>query len=198
MSHSSARICPRTSPEALDEVGSRRTTASPVERSPTGRAAAAAVGPTPMEPAPSASVAYGFTLAPRASLSRTTVLIEQAALLFDVSSPDTPYEELQRLVVEENVLLKRTHANRRQVFRGLREMYGLRQSIPLYRVLRLLWLEAEPERRLLAMLTCLAREPVLRATAPLVLAKRPGDSVTPAELEREIEQHLPGRYSTEV
>src|SRR5207244_235073 len=40
----------------------------------------------------------------------------------------------------------------------------------------------------------LARDPVLRSTAPLVVRASPGDELTLAALEHAIEEHFPGTY----
>ena len=151
-----------------------------------------------MEAVTPESLPYGLIAKRRATLSMTTILFGEASRLFAMSRPDTPYEELQRLVVEENALLKRTESSRRRVFRALREFYGLRQPIPVYRIARELWEEAPAEQPLVAMLCCLAREPLLRSTAAVVLPKPAGAPVRTDELDPAIEKSFPGRYRENV
>jgi hypothetical protein len=75
-----------------------------------------------------------------------------------------------KAIVDENVLGKPTIATRRLTYQRLRELYGLDPRLPLFRVLRRLWAVDETGRPLLAILCALARDPLLRATAPTVLA----------------------------
>ncbi len=72
-------------------------------------------------------------------------------------------------VLAENALGKPTAASRNHSHQHLRELYGCDPRLPIFRVLRRLWAVDEPGRPLLALLAALARDPVLRATAPAVL-----------------------------
>lgn len=84
-------------------------------------------------------------------------------------------------IIEENVLGKKTFANRRESLRRLRELYALDPRIPLFRVFLRLWREASAGRRLLALFAALARDPLLRATAAPVARLEPD-----AEFQRSI------------
>lgn len=89
--------------------------------------------------------------------------------------PSTPKRaDYVHAVVEDNVLGKDTASARRSTLQRLTELYCLDQAIPIFRVLRRLWVIDEPGRPLLAMLCALARDPLLRATAPAVLVLAPG------------------------
>jgi hypothetical protein len=59
----------------------------------------------------------------------------------------------------------------------MRELYGLDASIPLFRVMRQLWFQEDTGRPLLALLCSLARDPLLRATAPVVLGLPVGNEL---------------------
>lgn len=72
-------------------------------------------------------------------------------------------------VIFDNALGKATVASRHHSRQHLRELYGCDPRLPIFRVLRRLWVLDEPGRPLLALLAALARDPVLRATAPAVL-----------------------------
>ena len=101
--------------------------------------------------------------------SRTIMLAELTDLLAAV--PDRAEREAYATaIVDENVLGKQTIATRRLTNQRLGELYGLEPRLPLFRVLCRLWAIDEPGRPLLAMLCALARDPLLRATAPTVLA----------------------------
>jgi hypothetical protein len=74
-----------------------------------------------------------------------------------------------KAIIDENVLGKPTIATRRLTYQRLRELYGLDPRLPLFRVLRRLWAADEAGRPLLGILSALARDPLLRATARTVL-----------------------------
>lgn len=100
--------------------------------------------------------------------SRTIMLTELTDLLAAVPA-DAHRDAYASSIVEENVLGKQTTATRRLSNQRLGELYGLDRSLPVFRVLRRLWLVDGPGRPLLALLCALARDPLLRATAPPVL-----------------------------
>jgi hypothetical protein len=101
--------------------------------------------------------------------SRTIMLSELTDLLAAV--PDrSDRDAYEKAIVDENVLGKQTIATRRITSQRLRELYGLDSSLPLFRVLRRLWPVDEHGRPLLALLCAMARDPLLRATAPAVLS----------------------------
>lgn len=90
--------------------------------------------------------------------------------------------------VENNVTDKKTAATRRNTIQRLRELYGLDPSIPLFRVLRRLWSIDPVGRPLLAMLCALARDPLLRVTASVVLPLKPGEELSRQELTQAIQR----------
>lgn len=101
--------------------------------------------------------------------SRTIMLAELGDLLAAVP-PGAVRADYTAAIVDENVLGKATAATRRWTVQRLSELYALDPRVPIFRVLRRLWPVDAPGRPLLAMLCALARDPLLRATAPAVLA----------------------------
>ena len=67
-------------------------------------------------------------------------------------------------------MAKRTVSTRRLTNQRLAELYGLDPSIPVFRVLRKLWDRDAAGRPLLAIQCAIARDPLLAATAPAILA----------------------------
>ncbi|NCO36988.1 MAG: hypothetical protein GW893_24415, partial [Armatimonadetes bacterium] len=144
---------------------------------------------------PDFALPYGFLLNPRGALTAGTIRLKELSLLIDSTSIEAPYEELRRIGVEENALLKDTHYTRVRAFRCLRDFYALDLQLPVYRVFRELWEHDSAERPLLALLLASAREPIIRATAPYILRRRAGDRVDPADLEEVLGAEFPGQYS---
>lgn len=147
---------------------------------------------------PDSATEYGFRIKQGGAHSSKTMMLREMRLLFAASTPDTDFTELRRLTVEENVLLKATLSNRAEVWRRLTELYALKQELPLYRALRALWDSSESEQPMLALLCALARDPLLRATAPAVL-EQPVCAVVSAQLlEDAVEAAFPQRYSSKT
>lgn len=101
-------------------------------------------------------------------------------------------------VVDDNALGKATVATRRWTNQRLGELYALDPRVPIFRVLRRLWLVDAPGRPLLAMLCALARDPLLRSTAPAVLALPVGAELVRASFADEIRQAVGARLNEAV
>lgn len=107
----------------------------------------------------------------------------------------TSIGDFRAAIVDENVLGKRTITTRKESLRRLRELYGLTFDVTLFRVLRNIWVldvEAQP---LIALLCAAARDPILRATADVILDAPLGDRVTPQQIEAGVERAFRGRYN---
>ena len=100
--------------------------------------------------------------------SRTMMLAEITELL-EATPPEADRATYAQAIIEDNALGKQTAATRRLTNQRLGELYALDPSVPIFRVLRRLWTVDEPGRPLIALLCALARDPLLRATAPAVL-----------------------------
>jgi hypothetical protein len=108
---------------------------------------------------------------------------------------DADYERYSHCVVDENLLLKATLANRKGTLRRLRELYTLDKSVPLFRVFRRLW-DLDPQSRpLLSLLVAYARDPLLRATATVVLQTPVGAELIRQEVFRAISNFSDGGMS---
>ncbi len=101
--------------------------------------------------------------------SRTIMLEELTAVLAAVPMNGKP-DEFVAAIVEENCLGKQTVSTRRLTLQRLRELYTLDPAVPVFRILRRLWDLDTQTRPLLALLTCLARDPLLLATAEVILS----------------------------
>lgn len=124
------------------------------------------------------------------------MLAELSQLLAHVPE-DAAAEEYKSAVIDANCLGKSTLSSRQRSYRYLRELYVLNPQQLGFRALRNLWptvLEAQP---LLALLSALARDPALRATADVVLATPQGEHVDAEMCARALQQRYPG-YSDSV
>lgn len=126
--------------------------------------------------------------------ARTMMLVDLRKLLQHAPSSSTK-QEYKSWVVEHNLLAKPSSKARELAFRHLSDLYDLSLENPIFRVLLQLWHSNEGAQPLLACLAALARDPLLRKTKGLVLAKQIGESLTREEMEALLEKEFPQRFS---
>lgn len=140
----------------------------------------------------------GFRFGPRGTQASRTIMLRELAELFAAVSPNATRDDYRAAIVEENVLGKRTYTTRLSTRQRLIEMYGLDRRLALFRVLRRLWGIDPPGRPLLAMLCALARDPMLRSTAPPVLALAEGEELVRSRFSHIIRQAVGSRLNDAV
>ena len=139
----------------------------------------------------------GFRLTPGGThLARTLMLAELGQVLAAASDPSP--DEVSALVVDQNILQKRTGSGRRLSLRHLRGLYGLGAPPPILRAMIALWGRAGEGRPMLAILAALAREALLRDSAEIVLAAPIGAPMRASELAALFERRYPGRYTPKM
>lgn len=128
----------------------------------------------------------GFRLGQRGThTSRTMMLPELTAVLAAVPAGGSRQNYVDA-VVEGNCLRKPTTSTRRLTLQRLSELYGIDADVPIFRVLRRLWMLDAASQPLLAFSAALARDPLLMATAQSVLSLADG-----AQLQRDtMKAHL--------
>jgi hypothetical protein len=104
-------------------------------------------------------------------------------------------EDYAAAIVEGNCLGKATTATRRLTNQRLGELYGLDPRIPLFRVLLRLWSIDVPGRPLLALQCAIARDPLLAATVPPVLALTPGSDLQRDAIREALREAVDERLS---
>ncbi len=144
---------------------------------------------------PEEARASGLILTPVGTHTSKTMMLTELSCLLAASAPEADHSESRRLVVEDNVALKGTLSARKDTFRRLAQLYALRPESHVFRALRDLWTVSEEEQPIIALLCALARDPLLRATAPAVLEAGLETRVTPQMLEATMTSVYPGRYS---
>ena len=144
------------------------------------------------------SAKAGLRFGPKGThTSRTIMLAELSELLAAVPS-EGMRTDYAAAIVDENVLGKATMATRRLTNQRLGELYALDPRVPIFRVLRRLWPVDTLGRPLLAMLCALARDPLLRSTAPVVLALPVGTELVRARFLDTIRQAVGARLNEAV
>ena len=129
--------------------------------------------------------------------SRTMMLAELSDLLAATPATATA-DDLKSAIIDHNVLAKNTMSGRKRSHRYLRELYGLDPQQLLFRALRDLWDQDSASQPLLALLVCLARDPLLRATASAILRAPQGASITSDDLSAAVQIAYPHAYSSSI
>ena len=139
----------------------------------------------------------GFRFAPGGvHLSKTMMLAELRAVMGAVAAPQPT--EVERAVITDNILAKPTGTARRLALARLITLYGVTKPLPVQTVALRLWRRSQPGRPLLALLCALAREPLLRTTAAVVLAAPIGAAVRWPDLAAALTVEYPSRYSPKM
>jgi hypothetical protein len=144
------------------------------------------------------ALAAGFSNEPAGTHTSRTVMLAELRALFGTTPSDSGYRDYVAAIIDSNALKKRTRATRLKSLRHLRELYALDASVSLFGALRALWDSDDDSQPLLAFLCALERDPLLRATANLMLASPEGAVVSAADFSDEVGRSFPHRFSTGV
>ena len=125
-------------------------------------------------------------------------MLEDATILFGGCDIDATRQGYREAIMEQNCLGKRTVSTRRASDQRLGELYSLDPKIILFRVMRLLWLNDERGRPILALLLALARDPLLRLSADPVLRTAPGEQLTRQHFTEAIARGTGTRFKAEI
>lgn len=145
---------------------------------------------------PSAALASGLMINPVGTHGSRTMMLAELRLLLAARPETACRDDYRAAIIEENVLAKDTLATRRDSFRRLRELYALSPETLLFRALRDLWDADTQAQPLLALLCTCARDPLLRATADVILTAPEGATVTPQRIAQAANDAFPGRYNS--
>ena len=154
--------------------------------------------PSAGQDASESTIRAGFRFGNRGTHTSRTIMLAEVEDLFAAVEPGAAYADYLAAVADENVLGKPTVTTRRSTCQRLRELYALDPCVPIFRVLRRLWRVDVPGRPVLAMLCALARDPLLRTTAPAVLALPVGSELVRSRFLDDIRQVVGVRLNEAV
>ena len=109
-----------------------------------------------------------------------------------VGSSASSYREA---ILQRNVLSKTTDSTRQKSMRHLRELYALDEETSIFGLLRKLVVIDVTSLPLLALQVAWSRDPLLRATASVILDTQEGDRIDPGSLAHALEDSFPNQYS---
>jgi hypothetical protein len=140
----------------------------------------------------------GFRFGNKGTHTSRTIMFEELSTLFKCASPTASRSDYAALIVEQNCLAKGTAATRRLTNQRLGELYSLNLSVPIFRILRRLWDIDEPSRRLLALTCALARDPLLTASAPVIMSLSEDREFLRDPLREAIRNHVGDRLKDAI
>lgn len=140
----------------------------------------------------------GFRFGQKGTHTSRTIMLEELTTLLRAAGPTATRPKYRALIIHDNSLGKRTAATRRLTDQRLSELYALDSSVLLFRVMRELWYADERGRPLLALLLALARDPLLRLTAPPLLRLRLGEELGRQALTDALNRGTGSRFNEAV
>lgn len=143
-------------------------------------------------------IELGFRFGDKGTHTSRTIMLNELQAVLDHCPPDTLRTDYSEEIVDHNILGKRTLSTRRLTNQRLGELYGLDSSIPIFRVMRYFWEVDEKGRPLLAMLTALARDPLLRATTTLVLSLVEGQELVKSTMLESLREYVGDRLNDNI
>ena len=141
-------------------------------------------------------LAQGFRLIGGGTHQSKTMMISELRSLLGFG--DTNPEALKRIAVEENALGKSTVNTRRQTFGHLGSLYGLLEQPPITQAMLGLWRLDDGGRLVNALLLALARDPLFRKTADVILKTGVGEVVPRTHFEETLTSAFPNRFSPKM
>ena len=137
----------------------------------------------------------GFRIGDKGTHTSRTIMFKELDLLFEDQEQGAPREVYVSAIIDKNCLGKQTVSTRKLTCQRLSELYGLDPSMPLFRILRYLWQVDESGRSLLALLTALARDPLLRVTSPPILQMHTGEELMRQKIKEALRQGVENRLN---
>ena len=140
----------------------------------------------------------GFRVGDKGTHTSRTMMLDELTVLLTEMPAGSSRNEYATSIVDGNCLHKPTTATRKLTNQRLGELYGLDPAVPLFRIFRQFWGSDQSGRPLLALLMALARDPLLRATADVVLRMHPGEELARQALTNALNEAVGGRFNPEI
>lgn len=152
-------------------------------------------GGQPNDPTKATWEELGFRFGDKGTHTSRTMMLDELSTLLRVCAPAATRADYLKALVEDNCLGKHTLSTRRLTFQRLSELYALETSVPLFRLMRQFWYADEKAQRQLALLAAIARDPLLRATTPVVLSMSLGEEIARQRFTDAIRDAVEGRLN---
>ena len=137
----------------------------------------------------------GFRFGDKGTHTSRTIMLDELSTLLRACPGKAGRADDVRALVDENCLGKHTVSTRRLTLQRLSELYALDPAVSVFRLLRMFWREDEKGHAQLALLAALARDPLLRATAPVILSMSEGEEIARQRVTDAIRQAVDERLN---
>jgi hypothetical protein len=141
-------------------------------------------------------MAFGLRFAGGGAHQSKTMMLQEISAVWEYVNCD--FTQARSVIIDDNLLNKRTSSARRLTFRHLNSLYAMEAMPPLTRVLFALWRLDRGGRPMLALLCALARDPLLRDSASTVLQSPVGMAVRWPMIAAALEEQHPSRFSQKM
>lgn len=139
---------------------------------------------------------FGFKTKKGATHTARTMMLDELKNLLSRAQETKPSrEEYLKLILEDNCLGKRSGRTRSLSARHLVDLYALDPDITIFKALLYLWNRDKNGRPLLALLSAIVRDSILRSSIPFVLSFSEGQRISREALEAYLDDLEPGRFS---
>jgi len=137
----------------------------------------------------------GFRWGQKGTHTSRTIMLDELRSVLTHSPANATRSDYLSAIHYDNCLGKRTAATRKLSSQRLSELYALDPDVLLFNVMRRCWYADRDGQALLALLLALARDPLLRITAPPILRMRPGEELARQQLTDALSRAVGGRLS---
>ena len=127
---------------------------------------------------PQSSEKFGFIVEGFGAHSGRTIMLKDMDRLLDSCPQNADFQDYHEAIIESNVLLKETGASRKEANTRLKRLYGLENSILLFKIFKQLWFQDPLAQPIVLILYAIARDPILRGSVDSLLDTKPGEEVT--------------------
>jgi hypothetical protein len=142
--------------------------------------------------------ALGFRFGDKGTHTSRTIMLNELSTLLRTCPPTATRDAYVKAMVDENCLGKHTLSTRRLSLQRMSELYALDATVPLFRLLRQFWYADEKAHGQLALLVAIARDPLLRATAPVVASMSIGEEIARQNFTNAVRATVGGRLNDET
>lgn len=140
----------------------------------------------------------GFRFGAKGTHTSRTMMLDDLSSVLDAAGDGATRANFAAAVIEENCLGKQTLATRRLSCQRLSELYSLDPAVPVFAALFRLWRFDASAHPQLALLCAIARDPLLAATAPAIVALSPGEEFRRDDMRRAVREAVGDRLNDSI
>jgi hypothetical protein len=138
---------------------------------------------------------FGFRFGTAGPHSARSMMIEELKTLLLGRPENASLDDYRQDIEVYNVLHKPTENARKYTFQPIATLYGLSPDIALFKILREWWELSSESQPMLALQLAVARDPILRSSAKIILPLQLGERLIREEVEDFLKQEMPDKYS---